>query len=167
VELVKPQDITTTALLTVEGELDDISGSGQTRAAHDLCSSIPTNQQQHMEAQGAGHYGIFSGRRWREAVYPAVKAFILESNKPLAEQIRAQAAPKNIATDTPVVAKPAPQKALEKAVAAAVSKPAVKSANKSATKSEPKATARPVAKAASKTAAKPAAKRTPAKTVRK
>ncbi len=80
VELVKPQDITTTALLTVEGELDDISGSGQTKAAHDLCSSIPASQQHHMEAQGAGHYGIFSGRRWRDVVYPEVKAFIKAHN---------------------------------------------------------------------------------------
>ncbi len=80
VELVKPQDITSTALLTVEGELDDISGSGQTRAAHDLCSSIPASQQQHLEAQGAGHYGIFSGRRWRDVVYPEVKAFIKAHN---------------------------------------------------------------------------------------
>jgi poly(3-hydroxybutyrate) depolymerase len=166
-ERVVPGDITTTAVMTVEGELDDISGSGQTKAALDMCSGVAAGRKKHFEAVGAGHYGIFSGRRWREAVYPAVKAFILESNKPLAEQIRAQAAPKNIANDTLVVAKPAPQKALEKAVAAAVSKPAVKSANKSATKSEPKATARPVAKAASKTAAKPAAKRTPAKAVRK
>ncbi len=166
-ERVVPGDITTTAVMTVEGELDDISGSGQTKAALDMCSGVAAGRKKHFEAVGAGHYGIFSGRRWREAVYPAVKAFILESNKPLAEQIRAQEAPKNIANDTPVVAKPAPQKALEKAVAAAVSKPAVKSTNKSATKSEPKATARPVAKAASKTAAKPAAKRTPAKAVRK
>ena len=80
VELVKPQDITTTALLTVEGELDDISGSGQTKAAHDLCSNIPANQHHHMEAQGAGHYGIFSGRRWRDVVYPEVKAFIKAHN---------------------------------------------------------------------------------------
>ncbi len=80
VELVRPQDITSTALLTVEGELDDISGSGQTKAAHDLCSSIPANQQQHLEAQGAGHYGIFSGRRWRDVVYPEVKAFIKAHN---------------------------------------------------------------------------------------
>nr|WP_315204329.1 polyhydroxyalkanoate depolymerase [uncultured Albidiferax sp.] len=80
VELVRPQDITSTALLTVEGELDDISGSGQTKAAHDLCSNIPANQQQHLEAQGAGHYGIFSGRRWRDVVYPEVKAFIKAHN---------------------------------------------------------------------------------------
>nr|WP_315183662.1 polyhydroxyalkanoate depolymerase [uncultured Albidiferax sp.] len=80
VELVRPQDITSTALLTVEGELDDISGSGQTKAAHDLCSSIPASQQQHLEAEGAGHYGIFSGRRWRDVVYPEVKAFIKAHN---------------------------------------------------------------------------------------
>ena len=75
-ELVRPQDITTTSLLTIEGELDDISGAGQTRAAHELCSGIPKNRQFHYDALGAGHYGIFSGRRWREKVYPEVKAFI-------------------------------------------------------------------------------------------
>jgi len=82
-ERVKPQDIKTTALLSVEGELDDISGSGQTKAVHDICSGVPRARQQHLEAQGAGHYGIFSGRRWREIVYPAVKAFILAHNTPL------------------------------------------------------------------------------------
>ncbi|HEX5388311.1 MAG TPA: polyhydroxyalkanoate depolymerase, partial [Burkholderiaceae bacterium] len=76
-ERVRPQDITQTGLLTVEGELDDISGSGQTAAAHDLCSGITKEHQMHLEAKGAGHYGIFSGRRWREMVYPVVKAFIL------------------------------------------------------------------------------------------
>ena len=82
VERVRPQDITTTALFTVEGELDDISGSGQTEAAHDLCSGIVRKEQRHFEVKGAGHYGIFSGRRWREAVYPQVRAFILEHDKP-------------------------------------------------------------------------------------
>jgi poly(3-hydroxybutyrate) depolymerase len=74
--LVRPQDIQGTALLTVEGELDDISGAGQTRAAHELCSAIPAEHQQHYDVQGAGHYGIFSGRRWREKVYPVITAFI-------------------------------------------------------------------------------------------
>ena len=74
--LVRPQDITTTALLTVEGELDDISGAGQTRAAHDLCAGVPKQHQHHYDAIGAGHYGIFSGRRWREKVYPEVRDFI-------------------------------------------------------------------------------------------
>ena len=76
-ERVRPQDITTTALFSVEGELDDISGSGQTEAVHSICSGVPKARQKHLEAKGAGHYGIFSGRRWREIVYPAVKSFIL------------------------------------------------------------------------------------------
>ncbi|NIM41218.1 MAG: polyhydroxyalkanoate depolymerase [Hydrogenophaga sp.] len=75
-ERVRPQDITNCGLLTIEGELDDISGAGQTAAAHALCTGIPKAHQMHYEAKGAGHYGIFSGRRWREMVYPTVKAFI-------------------------------------------------------------------------------------------
>jgi poly(3-hydroxybutyrate) depolymerase len=75
-QLVRPQDITTTALLTIEGELDDISGAGQTRAAHELCTGIPIERQFHYDVEGAGHYGIFSGRRWRENVYPVVREFI-------------------------------------------------------------------------------------------
>jgi len=80
-ELVKPADIKTTALLTVEGELDDISGAGQTKAAHDLCTGIPKARQKHYDVVGAGHYGIFSGRRWREKAYPEIRAFILAHNK--------------------------------------------------------------------------------------
>ena len=76
---VRPQDISSTALLSVEGELDDISGSGQTEAVHALCSGVPKSMHKHVEAKGAGHYGIFSGRRWRELVYPEVKAFIREN----------------------------------------------------------------------------------------
>ncbi|HRD95885.1 MAG TPA: polyhydroxyalkanoate depolymerase [Rubrivivax sp.] len=75
-EPVRPQDITTTALLTIEGELDDITGGGQTKAAHGLCKGIPAHRQFHYDVEGAGHYGIFSGRRWREMVYPEVCRFI-------------------------------------------------------------------------------------------
>jgi poly(3-hydroxybutyrate) depolymerase len=75
-QLVRPQDIKTSALLTIEGELDDISGAGQTKAAHDLCTGIPKSRQFHYDVAGAGHYGIFSGRRWREKVYPEVRDFI-------------------------------------------------------------------------------------------
>jgi poly(3-hydroxybutyrate) depolymerase len=75
-ERVRPQDIKTTAHLTIEGELDDISGAGQTEAAHELCTSIPKSHQKHIEVKGAGHYGIFSGRRWRDIVYPQVRDFI-------------------------------------------------------------------------------------------
>ncbi|MDE2298351.1 MAG: polyhydroxyalkanoate depolymerase, partial [Burkholderiales bacterium] len=81
-QLVRPQDIKTSALLTIEGELDDISGAGQTRAAHDLCTGIPKDRQFHYDAVGAGHYGIFSGRRWREKVYPKVRDFIASHQGP-------------------------------------------------------------------------------------
>jgi poly(3-hydroxybutyrate) depolymerase len=74
--LVRPQDITSSALLTIEGELDDISGAGQTKAAHGLCTGIPKDRQFHYDVEGAGHYGIFSGRRWREKVYPELRDFI-------------------------------------------------------------------------------------------
>ncbi len=75
-QLVKPEDIKTVALFTIEGELDDISGSGQTQAAHDLCKGIPKAHKRHLTAEGAGHYGIFSGRRWREQIAPQIKSFI-------------------------------------------------------------------------------------------
>ena len=75
-ELVKPAAIKKTALMSIEGELDDISGAGQTAAAHDLCTGIPKTRHQQLVVEGAGHYGIFSGRRWREKVYPQVRDFI-------------------------------------------------------------------------------------------
>lgn len=73
---VRPQLIRETALLTIEGELDDISGNGQTEAAHVLCLNIPRAMREHYCAPGVGHYGIFSGRRWREMIYPRVRDFI-------------------------------------------------------------------------------------------
>jgi poly(3-hydroxybutyrate) depolymerase len=75
-KLVRPQDIKDVALYTIEGELDDISGSGQTEAAHDLCSSIPKSKKHHLTVSKAGHYGIFTGRRWREIVCPKITEFI-------------------------------------------------------------------------------------------
>jgi poly(3-hydroxybutyrate) depolymerase len=75
-ERVRPQAIRETALLTVEGELDDISGNGQTEAAHALCLNIPRERRSHFLAPGVGHYGIFSGRRWREVIYPRLREFI-------------------------------------------------------------------------------------------
>jgi poly(3-hydroxybutyrate) depolymerase len=77
-ELVRPQDIKGCGMLTVEGELDDISGAGQTEAAHGLCTGIPKQHQKHLTVKGAGHYGIFSGRRWRDIAYPVVRDFIAE-----------------------------------------------------------------------------------------
>ena len=79
--LVRPEDIRTSALLTVEGELDDISGSGQTAAALTLCDGIPKQRKRHYEVKGAGHYGIFSGRRWREFAYPEIRDFIATHQK--------------------------------------------------------------------------------------
>jgi poly(3-hydroxybutyrate) depolymerase len=73
---VAPEAIKDLSLLTVEGELDDISGIGQTRAAHDLCTGIPDERKRHLTIARTGHYGIFSGRRWREMVYPEVQKFI-------------------------------------------------------------------------------------------
>ena len=75
-QLVRPQDIKDVALLTIEGELDDISGLGQTRAAHELCAHIPKEMKQHFTAPKCGHYGIFSGRRWREVIAPKIVEFI-------------------------------------------------------------------------------------------
>jgi poly(3-hydroxybutyrate) depolymerase len=72
---VDPSKICETALMTVEGELDDISGRGQTRAAMKLCSGIAAKDLQHLVVEGAGHYGIFSGRRWRTQVYPKLREF--------------------------------------------------------------------------------------------
>ncbi len=73
---VAPEAIVDTALFTIEGELDDISGLGQTQAAHDLTTNLKPTRKRHLTVEGAGHYGIFSGRRWREVVYPKVREFI-------------------------------------------------------------------------------------------
>ncbi|MFY9291074.1 MAG: polyhydroxyalkanoate depolymerase [Methylorubrum rhodinum] len=65
-----------TALLTVEGERDDICAVGQTMAAHDLCSGLPPHMKSHHLQPGVGHYGVFSGRRWESQTYPLVRNFI-------------------------------------------------------------------------------------------
>jgi len=65
-----------TALMTVEGELDDISGVGQTKAAHALTPNIPGARRMHWEQPRVGHYGIFNGRKWREQIMPRVRDFI-------------------------------------------------------------------------------------------
>jgi poly(3-hydroxybutyrate) depolymerase len=75
-ELIDPGAITNCALLTVEGGKDDISGVGQTRAAHDLCRNLPDDMRAHYEETDVGHYGVFNGRRWRQNIAPRIKAFI-------------------------------------------------------------------------------------------
>ncbi|MFZ5668229.1 MAG: polyhydroxyalkanoate depolymerase [Pseudomonadota bacterium] len=73
---VRPAAIGDIGLMTVEGELDDISGIGQTQAAHDLCPGIPADLKlDHVQA-GVGHYGVFNGRRFREEIFPRVAEFI-------------------------------------------------------------------------------------------
>ncbi|HBI83047.1 polyhydroxyalkanoate depolymerase [Orrella sp. NBD-18] len=78
-KLVKPADIKSVALFTIEGELDDISGEGQTRAAHDLCKGIPAKRKKHYTAPECGHYGIFSGRRWRTTICPQIAEFVRQA----------------------------------------------------------------------------------------
>jgi poly(3-hydroxybutyrate) depolymerase len=78
-ERVEPKAIRRTMLLTVEGERDDICAVGQTAAAHDLCTGLrPYLKRHHMQA-GVGHYGVFSGNRWTNQIYPLVKNVILAS----------------------------------------------------------------------------------------
>jgi len=78
-ERVRPEAIRDSALFTIEGELDDISGNGQTEAAQGLTRGIPAKMKQHFEAKGVGHYGIFSGRKFRELIYPRIREFIREA----------------------------------------------------------------------------------------
>jgi poly(3-hydroxybutyrate) depolymerase len=73
---VEPRAIEKTALLTIEGERDDICALGQTVAAHDLCSGIADAMRSHHLQSQVGHYGIFSGRRWRTEIYPKLRDFI-------------------------------------------------------------------------------------------
>jgi poly(3-hydroxybutyrate) depolymerase len=75
-QLVNPADIDRTAMLAIEGERDDISGLGQTKAALDLATRLPDSKKQYFMAEGAGHYGIFNGSKWRETVAPVVERFI-------------------------------------------------------------------------------------------
>lgn len=143
-QLVTPQSIQKTALLTIEGELDDISGSGQTRAAMDLCSGIPKQNKMFYEVAGAGHYGIFSGRRWRDMVYPLITKFIREHavTQPATKAIKGLAAKKS-------TVKPLIQPKV-KSVAKLVMKPAVKSASKLASKPVTKLATKPMVKVAVK-----------------
>jgi poly(3-hydroxybutyrate) depolymerase len=73
---VDPSLITRTALLTIEGEYDDISGLGQTEAAHQLCINIPAKKKKHHLQMGVGHYGVFSGSKFRAEIAPMIAAFL-------------------------------------------------------------------------------------------
>ena len=184
-ELVRPQDITKTAVLAIEGELDDIAGLGQTQASLDMCSSVPESEKQYFEVMGAGHYGIFSGRRWREVVYPILRDFIarhhtgivttkrraasqalmeaLENREDLYEQLQLgnnyQPVEDAPATSQAKATTPAVAAAAPAAKAPAARKPATTRAKPAATR---KPAASKTAAAAKATAAKPATAAQPA-----
>lgn len=73
---VRPEAIRGVGLMTVEGELDDISAPAQTEAAHDICPNIPDSLREHLLQARVGHYGIFNGRRWREQICPKIGEFV-------------------------------------------------------------------------------------------
>jgi poly(3-hydroxybutyrate) depolymerase len=77
---VDPAQIRNVALLTIEGEKDDISGVGQTEAAHRLCVGIPAEKKAHYLQPGVGHYGVFNGSRFRAEIAPRIADFILSNN---------------------------------------------------------------------------------------
>jgi poly(3-hydroxybutyrate) depolymerase len=77
---IDPSQIRRVALLTVEGEFDDISAVGQTEAAHVLCSNIPADDKAHYMQQGVGHYGVFNGSRFRAEIAPRISDFVLSHN---------------------------------------------------------------------------------------
>lgn len=74
---VNPGAITNVSLLTVEGERDDVCALGQTLAAHDLCTGLKPHRKRHHVQAGVGHYGVFSGRKWENQIYPMVRNHIL------------------------------------------------------------------------------------------
>jgi poly(3-hydroxybutyrate) depolymerase len=76
---IDPSAIRNVALLTVEGENDDISGLGQTEAAHKLCTNIPPDRKAHYVQPGVGHYGVFNGSRFRSEIAPRISDFVLTS----------------------------------------------------------------------------------------
>jgi poly(3-hydroxybutyrate) depolymerase len=76
---VDPSKITRVALMTVEGENDDISGIGQTEATHTLCSSIPDLRRVHYVQKGVGHYGVFNGSRFKSEIVPRISDFMVSS----------------------------------------------------------------------------------------
>jgi len=83
-KLVEPAKINRVALMTVEGENDDISGLGQTEATHALCSSIPNHRRVHYVQKGVGHYGVFNGSRFKSEIVPRISDFMMTTANPKA-----------------------------------------------------------------------------------
>ena len=159
---VRTDLIKKTAIMTVEGELDDISGIGQTVAAHDICTALPESMKTHYEQKGVGHYGVFNGSKFRSEIAPRISDFIL--NQEPRNRARFSQAQKETAEETK---KPVPEKAAmaaKAAVKAAPEMPATTAASK------PAAMKAPVRTAAKKPAVKKAIaarKTTPKTTVKK
>jgi poly(3-hydroxybutyrate) depolymerase len=80
--LIETRAIDDIGLMTVEGEKDDITGLGQTEAAHDMVPDLPAERRRHHVAEGVGHYGVFNGSRWRKLTEPKVREFILAQRRP-------------------------------------------------------------------------------------
>ncbi|MGL4396230.1 MAG: polyhydroxyalkanoate depolymerase [Hyphomicrobium sp.] len=119
-ELVDCDAIRQTALMTVEGEKDDICGLGQTEAAQDLCRNIPPDEKVHYVQPGVGHYGVFNGTRWRTEIQPRIREFIrsVQYKRRVGGETTRVPPPYKTFKDAPDVApdwktaKPAPTKAL-------------------------------------------------------
>jgi polyhydroxyalkanoate depolymerase len=84
---VRPQAIVRTLLLTVEGQRDDICAVGQTMAAHDLCSSLKPFMRRHYVQPGVGHYGVFSGSRWEQEIYPLVRELVFQAEERIGRRL--------------------------------------------------------------------------------
>ncbi len=125
--LIDLNTIENMALMTVEGELDDITGRGQTACALDLCANIPTSRKTHLEEEGVGHYGIFNGRKFRTQIAPKIKQFIQDMSAP--------DAPASVEPTPAVEPKPAAS-----AVASAPATPPAPGAVTTPTVAEPKST---------------------------
>lgn len=173
---VRPETNTDIALMTVEGEKDDITGRGQTAAAHVLCPDLPGAKKFHWEQKDVGHYGVFNGSRFEKHIQPLIAEFIADNRTAgaSAPKAAAQASPKPapapvvkaVATPEPAnkpAAKAAPKPAAKPARARR--KPAARTAPAKAPAAKPAATAAKApapaaAEPAAKPAAKPAARRT-------
>jgi poly(3-hydroxybutyrate) depolymerase len=87
-EHVRPNAIASVALMTIEGENDDISGVGQTEAAHALCTGIPDHMREHYVQPKVGHYGVFNGSRFRSEIVPRIVDFIARNRKTASAPLR-------------------------------------------------------------------------------
>ncbi|WP_414451323.1 polyhydroxyalkanoate depolymerase [Burkholderia sp. 22PA0099] len=158
-ERVKPADISQTALMTIEGELDDISGSGQTHVAQELCTGIPDEHRRSLTAEKCGHYGIFSGRRWRTIIYPQLREFIREHQP--ASKTPAGAAPVAPGNDD-AISVTASQAAASPAVSAAAQDAAAGTAHAAPAKAAQRTTPKRSAAGSRRSPAQPATSTKPA-----